>query len=341
MTTRPSVSRRIAAAVLGAERPGRGRRGATVRRDLPYGRRLLAAVFGVRAGAEAPPRPDSSPEEPLDTINSEEPQPARTRRSPRSSPYALPARAVRQTSQRLLSEDRADYERILDEALNSAPYRPELADVGLRLNTEQLRMMALNATPLISSAAAEEYQHYVDVRERSSQVATSDGTGASTGAVIAVLAPVLAGAAATLFLGFGYLLKLVNLASSFRGGLITTGWVFAAVTAAALLMAAAGLVHSALRNAREAPAEINAEVRQAREEWRTALLEGGIIPFLRDALAGPEAMSAPPRTTPSFGHIPRFGYSRPDFTSPDFGGPGPAVPGFEVPDHEGTERGPE
>lgn len=51
MTTRPSVSRRIAAAVLGVERPGRGPRDATARRDLPYGRRLLAAVLGVRAGA--------------------------------------------------------------------------------------------------------------------------------------------------------------------------------------------------------------------------------------------------------------------------------------------------
>lgn len=51
MTTRPSLSRRIAAAVLGVERPGRGPRDVTAQRDLPYGRRLLAAVLGVRAGA--------------------------------------------------------------------------------------------------------------------------------------------------------------------------------------------------------------------------------------------------------------------------------------------------
>ncbi|GHA71916.1 hypothetical protein GCM10010372_83560 [Streptomyces tauricus] len=67
--------------------------------------------------------------------------------------------------QHLLSEDRRAYERILDEALRSAPHRPELAAVGQRLNTEQLRTMALNATALITAAAATEYQHYVKVRE--------------------------------------------------------------------------------------------------------------------------------------------------------------------------------
>ncbi|MFF1745660.1 hypothetical protein ACFVZI_39360, partial [Streptomyces mirabilis] len=34
--------------------------------------------------------------------------------------------------QYLLSEDRQEYERILDEALRSAPHRPELAAVGRR-----------------------------------------------------------------------------------------------------------------------------------------------------------------------------------------------------------------
>ncbi len=47
--------------------------------------------------------------------------------------------------QHLLSEDRQEYERILDEALRSAPHRPELAAVGQRLNPEQLRTM--HSTP--------------------------------------------------------------------------------------------------------------------------------------------------------------------------------------------------
>lgn len=78
--------------------------------------------------------------------------------------------------QHLLSEDRQDYERILDEALRSAPHRPELAAVGQRLNAEQLRTMALNATALVTVAAATEYAHYVKVREELRHPAPSTPT---------------------------------------------------------------------------------------------------------------------------------------------------------------------
>ena len=67
--------------------------------------------------------------------------------------------------QHLLSEDRPEYERILDEALLSAPARPELASMGQRLSPERLRTMALNASGLITAAAAPEYEHYVKIRE--------------------------------------------------------------------------------------------------------------------------------------------------------------------------------
>lgn len=75
--------------------------------------------------------------------------------------------------QHLPSEDRQEYERVLDEALRSAPHRPELAAVGQRLNSEQLRTMALNATALITAAATTEYQHYVKVREELRHPASS------------------------------------------------------------------------------------------------------------------------------------------------------------------------
>lgn len=64
----------------------------------------------------------------------------------------------------LLAEDRPEYERILADALRHAQIRPDPDEVGDRLNTEQLRTMALNATPLITAAAATEYDHYVKVR---------------------------------------------------------------------------------------------------------------------------------------------------------------------------------
>ncbi|MGV9242250.1 hypothetical protein [Streptomyces sp. NPDC003710] len=283
--------------------------------------------------------------------------------------------------QHLLSEDRQDYERILGEALRSAPHRPDLAAVGQRLNPEQLRTMALNATALITEAAAAEYQHYVQVREELRRPAPSappvresteeddsaepdaDGQGlaatmseaaasAGAGAVAAVLAPFLAGAAAAIFLLVGYILKMVNPDQAFARTLLTTGWVFGAVTAAAILVAAIGLLLTALRNnssARDTDArnELIMEVARAREAWHEALLERGILPFLREALADPgtAAMShKAPEPTPS--RMPHLGYDRPGFSSPDSGpaaGPRPSFssPDFTSPDFGGPEHQPE
>ncbi|MFB8772006.1 hypothetical protein [Streptomyces broussonetiae] len=276
--------------------------------------------------------------------------------------------------QHLLSEDRQDYERILDEALRSAPHRPELATVGQRLNPEQLRTMALGASALITAAAATEYQHYVKVREELRQPASSTSSsvrepdsaeqghgamglaatmgevaetaGAGAVAVVAVLAPVLAGTAAAIFLLVGYILKMLDPGLEIAQSMITTGWVFGAVTAVAILVAAVGLLITALRNrpALEAGpyAELNEEVGRAREAWREALLERGIIPFLREALT--EQDPAVHRTTPSApaGRMPHLGYDRPGFSSPgdgrgsrpSFSSPDYSSPDFGGPDHE-------
>ncbi|MFE2041742.1 hypothetical protein ACFXAZ_12565 [Streptomyces sp. NPDC059477] len=272
--------------------------------------------------------------------------------------------------QHLLSEDRQEYERILDEALRSAPHRPELAAVGQRLNPEQLRTMALNATSLITAAAATEYQHYVKVREElrhpaptPSSVRGSGSTesgpgsvglaatmgevaepaGAGAVAVVAVLAPVLAGTAAAIFLLVGYLLRMVAPDLTFGETLLTTGWVFGAITAVAILVAAVGLLITALRNrpSRESGAygEPNGEVALAREAWREALLERGVMPFLRDALAGP-GPAALYGTTPSAptGRMPHLGYDRPGFTSPGDGSSG-SRPSFSSPDYTSPDFG--
>lgn len=284
--------------------------------------------------------------------------------------------------QHLLSEDRQEYERILDEALRSAPNRPELAAVGQRLNPEQLRTMALNATALITVAAAAEYQHYVKVRDEMRHPApsapssvresgsTEPGTstvgfattmgenaaetaGAGAVAVVAVLAPVLAGTAAAIFLLVGYILKMLDPEPAFAQTMLTTGWVFGAVTAAAILVAAVGLLLTALRNspdAEEAGAygELTGEVAQAREVWREALLERGILPFLREALAHPgtAAMSRKPTPEPTTGRMPQLGYNRPGFSSPDDNSstghrPSYTSPDFSSPDFGGPDHPPE
>ncbi|NUO46342.1 MAG: hypothetical protein HOV82_30435 [Streptomyces sp.] len=274
--------------------------------------------------------------------------------------------------QHLLSEDRQEYERILDEALRSAPHRPELAAVGQRLNSEQLRTMALNATAIITAAAATEYQHYVKVREELRQPAPSTPTsvretgsaesgsgaaglaatmgevaetaGAGAVAVVAVLAPVLAGTAAAIFLLVGYILKMLNPEQAFARTMLTTGWVFGAMTAVAILVAAVGLLITALRNRPSLVdtgpyAELTGEVARAREAWHDALLERGVLPFLRDALADPGTAAALHRATPPApSRMPNLGYGRPGFSSPDDGSTG-SRPSFTSPDYTSPDFG--
>ncbi|WP_447038599.1 hypothetical protein [Streptomyces sp. DSM 118878] len=285
----------------------------------------------------------------------------------------------------LLNEDRPEYERILDEALRTAPDRPELAAVGQRLNTEQLRTMALNATALITAAAAAEYAHYVKVREelrepRPSSTSIREGSGhsaaesgsggvglattmgeiaepaavgAGAGAVVAVLAPVLAGAAAAIFLLVGYILKMLEPEPAFADTLLTAGWLFGALTAGGILVAAGGLLLTALRNGSTSlqanlHGEQHLEISQAREVWGRALLERGVVPFLREALAEPGSAPAPRTPRPGAGNnrMPQLGYHRPGFSSPDGGStagsrPSYSSPDFSSPDFGGPDHKPE
>ncbi|MFE4371136.1 hypothetical protein ACFRMN_23410 [Streptomyces sp. NPDC056835] len=273
----------------------------------------------------------------------------------------------------LLSEDRADFERILDEALRHAHDRAELSAAGQRLTSEQLRTMALGATALITTSAAAEYERFTKIREEFRSPAPSSSSvqdvastpsgseapdaGAGLAVVITVLAPVLGGTAAVIFLLVGYLLKALSPPPAFARSMVAVGWFFAAVTVVGLLVAAIGLLVTALRNtATQLPAEepwggeLPDEVAHAREAWRQALLERGILPFLRTALADPSAgtRAAPPapRQAQPAKHLPKIGYSRPDFSSPDEGStagrrPTFSSPDFSSPDFGGPEHRPE
>ncbi|MFF5423508.1 MULTISPECIES: hypothetical protein [unclassified Streptomyces] len=210
----------------------------------------------------------------------------------------------------LLTEDRAEYERVLDDALRTAGTRPELDGLGSRLTSAQLRSMALNATALIAAAAASEYEHFVRVREQSRAPAAPrpptsahDGPGPGVAAIITVMVPVLAGSAAAIFLLVGAVLHALAPTVVFGGTLLTAGLVFGAIAAGGLLCAGAGLLVTALRNNpaaadRDDPAPAD-ELSLAREAWRRALLERGILPFLTTALAATApADPAPDASTP-------------------------------------------
>ncbi|MGW8970267.1 hypothetical protein [Streptomyces platensis] len=284
----------------------------------------------------------------------------------------------------LLNEDRAEFARLLDEALRTAPYRPDDLSTAAEnpFNTEQLRTMALSATTAIAACATAEYQRYVQLRaelhaptplaavadaDDEEQNAAAGGrpgpdsdpaldeaetTGAGLTAMIAVLAPVLAGIAAVLFLLLGYVLRAVSPDKSLAQPLISVGWIFAALTAAGTLVAMAGLVITALRNgsAQVAGAEKPSEaLDQAHEAWRRALLERGLLPFLRAALTDPTATPdddparyVPRHTTSPESRIPTLGYTRPQFSSPDRGSSGSrprySSPDFTSPDYGGPDQ---
>ncbi|GGR74958.1 membrane protein [Streptomyces humidus] len=277
--------------------------------------------------------------------------------------------------QHLHSEDRQEYERILDEVLRSAPHHPDLIAVGQRLNSEQLRTMALNASALITVAAAAEYQHYVKVREElrhpapptattapesgsaepdvaTTGLATTMGEAAQAaeaagaGAVAAVLTPVLAGTAAVIFLLVGYTLRALAPEQAFARTMVAAGWAFGTVAAAAILVATVALLLTALRNRPSLEAEPygeqNEEVIQAKDAWREALLERGILPFLREALADPgpaAALHTEPAPPAPTGRLPKIGYGRPGFSSPDDGRSTGPRPSFSSPDYTSPEFG--
>ncbi|WP_330239565.1 hypothetical protein [Streptomyces sp. NBC_00525] len=262
----------------------------------------------------------------------------------------------------LLTEDRPEYERLLDDALRHAHERPELAAVGERLNAAQLRTMALAAVALITATASAEYERYVKTREELRAPVRRTGpdtapddhpqSGAGMGAVVTVLTPMLAGTAAAIFLLVGYLLRMLDPPPAFAGTMVGAGWFFAAVTAAAILVAAIGLLLAALRNgstslaARDAADALPDEVALAKDAWRLALLERGIVPFLRDALAEPATGTVIPAPHRPAGRLPKIGYTRPDFAGPAEGpaaAPRPTYtsPDFSSPDFGGPEHEPD
>ncbi|MEU9118679.1 hypothetical protein AB0C96_02250 [Streptomyces sp. NPDC048506] len=282
----------------------------------------------------------------------------------------------------LLNEDRAEFARLLDEALRTAAYRSDDPSAGAEkhLNTEQLRTMALNATTAIAACATAEYQRFVQLRAElrapastlsgtgangptedettgegpgSATAGESKNTGAGLAAMVTVLAPVLAGIAAVLFLLIGYALRAISPDKSLAEPLISVGWIFAALTAAGALVAMGGLVVTALRNGSSAQntraEELGAALDLAHEAWRHALLERGLLPFLREALADPAASPdddpvryVPRRTTAPESRIPTLGYTRPEFTSPDTGSartrPRYSSPDFTSPDYGGPDH---
>ncbi|WP_308288851.1 hypothetical protein [Streptomyces humicola] len=265
----------------------------------------------------------------------------------------------------LLTEDRPEFERVLDEALRAAADGPGAS--ASTLNSEQLRTMALSAAAAISACAAAEYDHYIKVRRRqraarnTTTYATAGGgagdaaSGAGLFAIAAVLTPILAGTAALIFLLVGYLLAAMTPEPAIASPLRTAGWLFAAIAATGILVGMVGLVVTALRDGSSAIRASNgdpADVTAAKEAWLAALRDRGMLPFLAEAQASSAGHGAAGRTPiriddPDAARTPRLGYSRPGFSSPsgeqpgdgDGDGDGDRQPRFSSPDFSSPDFG--
>ncbi len=277
----------------------------------------------------------------------------------------------------LLTEDRPEFERVLDEALRATALTP--AAGAAPLNSEQLRTMALSAAAAISACAAAEYDHYLRMRaqQRAAGSARPPGSGdpghatagggagdASSGAglfpTVAVLTPILAGAAALIFLLVGYVLAAMDPEPAIAAPLRTAGWLFLVIAGAGIVFDIVGLLLTALRDGssaiRASQGEDLTDLSAARQAWHDALLERGMLPFLREALAGSAAAQrrAESEEPEDDGILPpprRPGYSHPEFAGPGgeepysgpsrFSSPRFSSPDFSSPDFTGPDRDPD
>ena len=240
-------------------------------------------------------------------------------------------------------EDGPAFERVLRQALNTPEIRAALRRHGSAGGpaAERLRTRALAERAGIATAAAPEYAAYLRQRTtvascvRAGRAGGAPSAGASAGAsaeasaavgvrgllsALAVLAPVLAAAATAVFLLLGYVLGLSGPGTELGDALLAAGHTAAVVTAVTTAGGVTWLLITAARH-RTPAADPAGDTPEAREVWQRALLERGILPFLRDQLrqAQPDRAAAPRRR-------PGPGYSSPDFASPEYTRPGFTVP---------------
>ncbi|PAZ14367.1 hypothetical protein CLM62_19325 [Streptomyces sp. SA15] len=198
---------------------------------------------------------------------------------------------------RLRPEDHTDFEAVLDVALNTGDVCSVLRTDPTGRAGAQLRIQALGAADEITAAAADAYAVYLTTRDsaRPPDLKRSTGEGTVLPALM-VLTPLLAAASAAVLLLLGYVLQVADASGSFPASLVTAGWVLALIAVVSTLVALTALVRTALHQRGGRPSADRVE--QARLAWQQALLDRGMLPYLRgcvrrDPLPG-SAITQPP-----------------------------------------------
>ncbi|MCC9710526.1 hypothetical protein E4N62_37985 [Streptomyces sp. MNU76] len=205
---------------------------------------------------------------------------------------------------RLEAVDRADFEHTLHEALGAPDIREALQQPCAQVTAEQLHARALAAADTIAAEASTEYAALLRLRttpaparggrpQQPAHATVGDGLLAA----LAVLTPLLSAAAAAIFLLLGYGIQLAGAQQPLAIALIRTGWITGAIAVLAAAAAGTALVITAARHRATSrhPQPDAAALTQAHAAWRRALLERGLLPFLRHQLHQPPAAAPQPR----------------------------------------------
>ncbi|MFI8933756.1 hypothetical protein ACIG3E_39565 [Streptomyces sp. NPDC053474] len=206
---------------------------------------------------------------------------------------------------RLRPEDRADFAWVLALALDVTEIRTALARSPVAPDTARLRAGALAEADGIAAAADDEYRTYLRARAAvmpppppgappAEASPPSRGAGALLPA-LGVLTPLISAVAAAVFLLCGYGLRLATPRSQAATTLVTAGWVCALVAAVSTGVGLCALLVTAVRDRARPPSAHPLPVRnpaaeQARAAWHQALLDRGLLPYLRGQLT----VSPPP-----------------------------------------------
>ncbi|QCX74216.1 hypothetical protein C9F11_02565 [Streptomyces sp. YIM 121038] len=206
---------------------------------------------------------------------------------------------------RLRPEDRADFAWVLALALDVTEIRTALARSPVAPDTARLRAGALAEADGIAAAAADEYRTYLRARAAvmpppapAAPPAGTSPTDRGAGALLpalGVLTPLVSAVAAAVFLLSGYGLRLAAPRSQAATTLVTAGWVCALVAAVSAGVGLCALLVAAVRDRTRPPSEHPLPVRnpaaeRARAAWHQALLDRGLLPYLRGRLT----VSPPP-----------------------------------------------
>ncbi|MFD8080370.1 hypothetical protein ACFV4F_01540 [Kitasatospora sp. NPDC059722] len=205
---------------------------------------------------------------------------------------------------RLPQQDRADFETVLSRALAGAAVQAALRARGEQAHgVERLRRCARDNAEYVLAAAAPEYERYAglradaDAEARLPVDAPAPERASGWLGVLAVIVPLVSGAAAGIFLLLGYALGLADDSEVLGGALVGAGWVAAGVALVSALAGGIGLAAAASRSraAEGGDAGAPGELALARDAWRTALAERGMVPYLvAQANAGRGGATAAP-----------------------------------------------